>query len=665
MFAGSSIRPLSARAACTRLLVSGVLLGFGCSDPKDPWWDALEPSGFCHQVNLLDGLDPSEGRELTNTFYCLNQQGSLAPLVSSVAALQQPARDQETGAVHLSQGINRLLEADLNAFELAGTLLDWLEADAPLLQESLKIVVELIYATPYSLLEDADAPPDQVHLDNGALAPLLGGLREGLIAALDDDLSPLRTFDAALHSPKTTEVLHTLSALTQSPEITYRNRMDDLLSDFGAALLASRSPENNRSSSGTEESLRDLISALVLNRDEASRSAVDLADEAIGTVFADTKARDRVLNALHVLEKRDALRTLPLQLRYFGDVPADGGSFGPGVDSALVSLLRLIHNANTSVKCEVNWGIGSASIDLGNLSIALLEAIAELEPDVTTESVDLLGRILGLPLTETILDVIAALGVCPVLDAQFVDDLQSIDRLNDSASGDLLVVLVEVLKALGEGSNSRIPEMVDLLSIPHAIDASIPLEETLRDLGGSPLLETLAASLGAMLTPEEYINPADIPDGIDFIEFEDIWEMVGAAFAMREDGETPLSTTLPLLEGVVAQPGTWSGLYALGELLTDERSETQQSLSMLPTLLSLDPDLRVTRQVAGIFFAEETAEHFAVVLEIPELYSAVSTSSAESPGPMVFFADLQLSGTLNSLLGTIDRTIGLLGLTTD
>ena len=177
------------------------------------------------------------------------------------------------------------------------------------------------------------------------------------------------------------------------------------------------------------------------------------------------------------------------------------------------------------------------------------------------------STILGLPLTETILDLIAALGVCPVLDSQFVDDLQSIDRLNDSATGDLLLVLVEVLKAMGEGSSSRIPEVVDLLSIPHAIDASIPLEETLRDLGGSPFLETLAASLGPTLNSENFVETEDFPDGVEVVDFEGIWEIIGAAFRSDEDGRSPLSTTLPLLEAVVAHPDTWSGLYALGDLL--------------------------------------------------------------------------------------------------
>ena len=625
----------------------------------------MEPSGFCHEVNLLDGLDPTGGVELTNTFHCLNQQGSLSPLETSVSGLQQPARDQELGAVHLSRGVNRLLEADLNAFELAGTLLDWMEADAPLFQETLRILVELIYASPYTVLEGQPAPASQADLDGGAIIPVLGGLREGLIAALDDDLRPLDTLDAVLYSPRTTEAIYTLSALTQSTDEAYRHRMNDVLSDLGAAITASRSPENNRTSQGTEESLRDLATALLLNRDELSRSAVELADQSIGAVFSDISARKRVLDALQGLQERDALRTLPLQLRYFGDIPADGGSFGPGVDSALVSLMRLIHNANTSVKCEVNWGIGSYSIDLGNLSVALLEAIAELDPEVSTESVDIMGRILGLPLTGTILDLIAALGVCPVLDAQFVDDLQSIDRLNDAAAGDLLLVLVEVLKAMGEGSNSRIPEMVDLLSIPHAVDASIPLEEALRDLGGSPLLETVAASLGPLLAPEDFLDSSDFPEDLEVLNFERIWDIVGAAFEIGENGQSPLSTTLPLIQAVVADPDTWTGLYALGELLTDSRSELQDSLSLLPTLLSLDPELRVTKQIAGIFFDRETAQHFALVLEIPELYSAVSTSTEEAPGPLVFFAELQLSGTLAHLLGTIDRTIGLLGLTQD
>ena len=625
----------------------------------------MEPSGFCHEVNLLDGLDPAGGTELTNTFHCLNQQGSFRPLESSVEALQQAARDQQSGAEHLSRGVNRLLEADLNAFQLAGTLLDWMEADAPLLEESLKGLVELIYATPYSLLEGQPAPQSQADIDSGALSPLLGGLRQGLIAALDDDLRPLSVLDSALHSPRTTEALYTLSALSQSSDEAYRHRMDDLLADIGAAFGASRSPENNRSSQGTEESLRDLATALFLHRDELSRSAVELADQARGTLFSDSTARDRVLQALQGLEERDALRALPLQLRYFGDIPADGGSFGPGVDSALVSLLRLIHNANTSVECEVNWGIGSYSIELGNLSIALLEAFAELDPDVTTESVDLMGRILGLPLTSTVLDVVAALGVCPVLNEQFVEDLQSIDRLNDAAAGDLLLVFVELLKAMGEGSNSRIPEMVDLLSIPHAVNASVALEETLRDLGGSPLLETLAASLGPLLAPEEFLDSSEFPEDIEPLDFEKLWTIVEVGFTPGEDGRSPLSSTLPLIEAVVAHPDTWSGLYALGEVLTDSRAELQNSLAMLPTLLDLDPELRVTKQLAGIVFDRETAQHFALVLEIAELYDALSTSTPEAPGPLVFFAELQLSGTLAHLLGTIDRTIGLLELRMD
>ena len=646
------------------LLLSAALGIGGCSEPKAPWWDSLESGGSCHDVNLLDGLDTDSGDELLNTFYCLNQSGNLNAFVPTVESLREPSRDQQEGALHLALGFNALLQADLNVLSLAGSLLEWMETDSPLLEDSLKIVVELIYATPYSALEGADAPSLQSDLDNGALVPLLGGLREGLIAALDDNLAPLEMMDDALHSEKTLSLLHSLSALTQSKDEGFRHRMDDLLADFGAAIVDSQSPENNRTSSGSGNSLEDVARALILNKDDKSRSAIELAEEAAGSLFQDNNAQSRVIDALEGLQDRDALRTLPLQLRYLSDVPADVGSFGPGIDSALVSLLRLIHNANTSVECEVNWGFGSYKIELGNLSVALLEAFAELDPTLTTESVDILGDILDLPLTDTILNVIAALNVCPVMDEQFVDDLASIDRLNDSAAGDLLLVLVEVLKAIGEGSNSKIPEMVDLLSIPHAVDATIPLEELLRDLGGSAFLESLAAFAGPSLNPTEYLDPSTFPEGVEVLEFDDLWAIAAAAFEPQSNGKTALQQTLPLLEAIVADPNSWNGIHNLGSLLADARSETAALLDLMPTLLELDPELQLTRQISGIFFDVETAEHFAKVLEIPNLYAAVSASSEEGPGPLVFVAQLQLSGTLQRLLGTIDRAIGLLGLST-
>ena len=81
---------------------------------------------------------------------------------------------------------------------------------------------------------------------------------------------------------------------------------------------------------------------------------------------------------------------------------------------------------------------------------------------------------------------------------------------------------------------------------------------------------------------------------------------------------------------------------------------------MFRALLDEDPEFKIVRRLTGVFLDRELAKHFAKVLEIEELFEAVSTTSEDTPGAMPFVAQLQLSGTMESLLGTLNRTIGLL-----
>jgi hypothetical protein len=111
---------------------------------------------------------------------------------------------------------------------------------------------------------------------------------------------------------------------------------------------------------------------------------------------------------------------------------------------------------------------------------------------------------------------------------------------------------------------------------------------------------------------------------------------------------------------MLTQNETWTGLHALGDLLADKQSESQALLTWLPEIVSLDPNLDLTRTLAGVFFQTETANHFAQVLEVDGLYQALIYTTEETPGPLPFFAQLQLSGTLETLLGTIERVFGLL-----
>lgn len=642
------------------LFLAPVLGLTNCSQPKTPWWDQVQSGGPCHEANLLDGLDTTSGDELRNIAYCLNQHGNLDPVMPLVEATRETTRDSQEAGLHLALGVDGLLKADVDVFQFSSQLLDWMDDDSGLVDSALKLIVEMSYGKSYASLEGQNAPTAQTAIDQGVLAPLLGGIRAGLVAALDADLAPLEVAEEAIESDKTLSVIHSLSGLVNSTDTSFNHRMDDFLSDLGRALQLVQSPSNDRTSSASGDSLRDLVVALASNSDSSGQKTIDLVELAAGDLFSDPIAQTRVRDALEGLEDRGALRSLPLHLQYLGNVDTEGNSTINGKDSALVSLLRLLHNANTPIQCSINWGLGSYNINLGNLSIEILEAISELDPDLSADGIDLLGNILGLPLTDVILQTVAALGVCPVLDAEFVEDLKGVDRLNDAQTGDLLRVLIQVLKALGEGQNSRIPEMVDLLSIPQAVEASEPLEEVLRDLGGTPFLETMAAFAGPVLSPNDYVDSSQFPEGVDVIDFNMLWEIIENGFSAQSKPKSPLRELEPLVSAMLTQNETWTGLHALGDLLADNQSESQDLLTWLPEIVNLDPNLDLTRTLAGVFFQSETANHFAQVLEVDGLYQALIYSTEETPGPLPFFAQMQLSGTLESLLGTIEHVFGLL-----
>ena len=644
-----------------RLLLLAPILGLtSCSQPKTPWWEQVQSGGPCHEANLLDGLDTESGEELRNIAYCLNQHGNLDAVMPLVESTRELTRDGREAGQHLALGLSGLLSADIDVFQFSTKLLDWMESDSGLLDDGLKVLVEMTYGRPYSQLENHATPTTQSALDQGVIAPLVGGFRAGLIAALDADLAPLEIAESALNSQRTLALIHSLAGMVNSPDAGFKHRMEDLLEDFGQAIQIAQSPNNDRTPSSSGDSLRDLVNALAFNRDATGQRAIDLVELAAGEIFSDTVAQGRVRSALEGLSERGALRSLPLQLRYLGSVDSRGSNLSPGEASALVSMLRLLHNSNTSVNCSIPWGLSTYEIHLGNLAIALLEGIAESDPERSADGIDLLAGILGLPLSDAILQTVAALGVCPVLDAEFADDLQSLNRLSDAGSGDLLRVLIQVLKALGQGQDSRIPEMVELLSIPQAIGASEPLEELLRDWGGTAFLESMAAFSNPILNPSAFVDDSAFPSDVAPVDFDVLWEILEIAFDSPTSGKSPLREMEPLVLALLEQEDTWAGVHALGALLGDSQAVSQDLLRWLPEIVGLDPDLNLTRTLAGVLFQRETASHFAQALEVHALFQAVTTSSESQPGPLPFFAQLQLSGTLETLLGTIERVFGLL-----
>ena len=183
----------------------------------------------------------------------------------------------------------------------------------------------------------------------------------------------------------------------------------------------------------------------------------------------------------------------------------DGGNLSRGEDSAWVSLMRLLTRGNKEVSCSIDLWLIELDFELGNFSVAILTELASRDPENMASGVSLLGNVLGTTLSQVALDAIASSGVCPILDPQMVEDLKSIDRLDDDDMGDFLVVLLDTLSAFYDAGNGDvlIQEFVDAISILYEASEGGDDQDLFRDFGDSDLAENAMILLGALLEPSD------------------------------------------------------------------------------------------------------------------------------------------------------------------
>jgi hypothetical protein len=266
--------------------------------------------------------------------------------------------------------------------------------------------------------------------------------------------------------------------------------------------------------------------------------------------------------------------------------------------------------------------------------------------------------VLGSGLTEAILEQVANLGVCPTIDHQMIADLHAVDRFNDAATGDLLVILHGLLDAIHVQGDSKIPEMVNLLAGVHAVGMTAPLEEALRDLGSTSLARHLVSLLPTMLDTSS-LDDSSFPAGVSLFDFAELWAMLSDLSETRDSGRSALSEIWPILEAGVAHDGTWSALENMTPLLGEPDSRTSTVLTWLPTLVAADPELSAVRGLALPLLDAETTAPFLRVLETSSVTDALAgDSSAE--GPLGFYGRLVVSGALHSLLVLMDDLLDLL-----
>jgi hypothetical protein len=343
------------------------------------------------------------------------------------------------------------------------------------------------------------------------------------------------------------------------------------------------------------------------------------------------------------------LAVLPSQVKWLASVDTVGGSLDRGDDSALTALIRLLSRGDQPVDCTVDLGFFDVDFSLGNLSVALLDTLVQQDPDTVESGVGLLGGLLGVPLTDTVLNSIADSGVCPVIDAQMVQDLHAVDRLADPEADALLRVLLAGLSANAAHTDSLVA------TVHTAWDAGVipAIEESVRDLGDTALASTMMDCMGALVDPDQHYAAADFPAGVAPVDFTMVWALLGDA----SDGS--LEGLRGPVNAVVGADATWTLVHNGAALVRNPDARVRDALAELQPLLQADPELPWLAAIADGVDDAPTRRRAAVLLENQDLRQALAEPAV---GPVPQLAVWTQDGTLDVLVHTLQLLSSLLSL---
>lgn len=642
-------------------LVPTLLLGAGCTFAEDEhrWDDQLVADGPCWRVDLSDGLDESSTDELHDLYDCVNRQGAVQPLSGLVTALDGTGRAGLVLGIELAALVNDLPQVDVDLFGLAGAALDLMQAEDRPIEPLLELAVELVYGRPYATvltqvdLGGADA------LAQGVAVPLVpvGGALAGAI--LDDgDAAPALLVEL-LDDAVVTDGLCTVVGLADTGDAEAAALGAALIPDLGDALARATDASNDRWSLASGNSLRDVVQALLLTTGDDGQTVLSALRGDVLALVGDDLVVANLRQTLEQARDEDRLAVLPAQLRYLAVVDVDGGGLSAGEDSALLSLLRLLHGGNQEVSCSIDLVVTELTVDLGNLSVALLGMLADQDPETAVGGVELLGELLGWGFTESTLELVADSGVCPAIDAQLVTDLGAVDRLSDEEVRDLLVVLLMVLDDVRSGEEDRLSALVEVAGALWSRDLVPPLEEALVDLGGTALASDLVAAVGLLLDPAA-LQVEACPTGSAPLDLEGLVGILRATLADRAGG-APIDVLMPLLQATLARDETWTALTNLGTLAGSEGARLREGLPLLASVVAVDPDLALVRDLAPLLSDPALYSPALRITEAPAIQDAlVAPSTVDTEGPLPWLARLVTGGTLDSLLRTVDLVLDAL-----
>ncbi len=635
---------------CLATLVALMLAG--CAPAEPPWYRGLAPDSPCYRVDLADGLDETSTVEVRDTFACLDHHGHLAALRPTVDALEAhaPASGVPAG-VELARSLNALPRAGVDVVTLLESGLSLVQGDPEAGTHAQDLLLELAYGTRATLVrrEDFDLT-DPARLEAGPLAAAAPAVPGVARAVLDDDLAATDQLADVLEDPSTHRWLRTIDGWVTTPDPRVEAPVDRLLPGLGGLVLAARSPGNDRWAGASGDSLRDLV-------DVATAGTPDLVDRsapALARVLDDPVVQEALPDLLVDLHRAGHLQVTAAQATWLAQVDVEGGRLDPGEDSALTALLRLLASTNRPLRCELDVVVTTLDVDLGNLAVALLEILADQDPDAVQGAAALLGEVLGYG-GDQVLEALATTGACPAFTPQVARDLRSLDRLSEPQARGLTHTLIGLVRVLRDGRENHVVDLVDTVEVAWDHGAVPPLEEVLRDTGEARVIEDLVALVPVMDDPLRYGVTAR---GAPAATLSDLLRQARWLVAVDpEDGRTGWARIEPLLAPALSEDGTFRALGRAAEVMAAPGSALGRAQDLLPPLLDADPDLALLTALAPALRDRQVVAPALRLAETPGVTDAVLAArpagADQTEVPLAFAGRLIRTGALDDLLATV------------
>ena len=585
-----------------------------CSSPLSEL--ERNPEGPCWQVTLSDGF--SSGDEFVDTFHCLNNSHNFDAFLPSVQQLYSEDRNQVPLKDNLAEIANQLFFTEENA--PISIVHDFLDQHPVLTTDLLSIMRVVMYGK-----EAIETPFDQNLIDEGLVYPTIS-LTHILSNHLLDNTDQKDTLEHFLFSSNTQEGLCSFFGLMQNPNT--QPFVFSLPQKLGQAFEATYDTSNDIWADAGDNSIIWFVNTLFSSSNNISPPIITLSPP-IQNILSDTRIRTPLKDIVITQLKPE----LYPAIQYLIDVDRLGNPRTSNTPSAMYDIFSIMEQSNAPLECSLSiFSFSISEISIDNLAVDLLSRIANESPETVDTALSLLN-VLHLGITDWMLDQIVASEVCPMLSYDFVSRFQALQRLNDPEVAPLLGIGLDIIKVLRHPTQSRLPDVADIMSTIQSTGLTMPMEEVLTDILHSELLVD-----GTNLIPYFENLHATCPNDIEPISYSAFLNLFSDL--LSEEHRSNLSS---LAAFVIEQDDTWNIYSRIPSIMQHSAMER-----LLPTAHNLD---LYTIEIPNI--DRETRNLIYRTMEHSDLSYSLMQYDPQMHTPLTWIGQILIDDTAHELISLI------------